>query len=178
MLRLPPQSSEHGRCVGSPLYFSRPSGTGPVQPASIRLRPDHSRSMRKAGSLRCRTPRHGRGDEGSRKGWCLYKMGCKGPEATFNCPVVQWNDHTSWPIPAGHGCIGCASRRIWDTISPFYDRLPSVPGFGVEVSAGEIGMGLVGATIAGVTAHGLITMIKPAPKPVPPVTAPELRKEL
>ena len=29
------------------------------------------------------------GDEGHRKGWCLYKMGCKGPEATFNCPVVQ-----------------------------------------------------------------------------------------
>ena len=26
------------------------------------------------------------GDEGHRKGWCLYKMGCKGPEATFNCP--------------------------------------------------------------------------------------------
>ena len=27
------------------------------------------------------------GDEGHRKGWCLYKMGCKGPAATFNCPI-------------------------------------------------------------------------------------------
>ena len=53
-------------------------------------------------------------------------------------------------------------------MSPFYDRLPSVPGFGVEVSAGELGLGLVGATVAGVTAHGLIKMIKPAPKPEQP----------
>jgi hydrogenase small subunit len=105
------------------------------------------------------------GDEGHRKGWCLYKMGCKGPQATFNCPVVQWNDHTSWPIRAGHGCIACASPRFWDHMSPFYGRLPSVPGFGVEVSAEKLGVGLVGAVVAGVTAHGLIKMIKPAPKP-------------
>ena len=64
------------------------------------------------------------GDEGHRKGWCLYKMGCKGPAGTFNCPVVQWNDHTSWPVRAGHGCIACASPRFWDHMSPFYDRLP------------------------------------------------------
>jgi hydrogenase small subunit len=57
------------------------------------------------------------GDEGHRKGWCLYKMGCKGPAATFNCPVVGWNDHTSWPVRAGHGCIACASPRFWDHMS-------------------------------------------------------------
>jgi len=118
------------------------------------------------------------GDEGHRKGWCLYKMGCKGPAATFNCPVVGWNDHTSWPVRAGHGCIACASPRFWDHMSPFYDRLPSVPGFGVEVTAGEIGLGLVGATALGVTAHGLIQMIKPAPKPAPPESgAAQTRKE-
>jgi hydrogenase small subunit len=61
-------------------------------------------------------------------------------------------------------------------MSPFYDRLPSVPGFGVEVTAGEIGLGLTAAVVAGVTAHGLIKMIKPAPKPPaePPV---ETRKD-
>ncbi len=57
-------------------------------------------------------------------------------------------------------------------MSPFYDRLPSVPGFGVEVTAGEIGLGLVGATVAGVTAHGLIQMIKPAPEAAPPQPGP------
>jgi len=105
------------------------------------------------------------GDEGHRKGWCLYKMGCKGPEATFNCPIVQWNDHTSWPVRAGHGCIACASPRFWDHMSPFYQSLPAVPGFGVEMSAGKLGIGLVAATLAGVTAHGLIGAIRPAPTP-------------
>jgi hydrogenase small subunit len=61
-------------------------------------------------------------------------------------------------------------------MSPFYDRLPSVPGFGVEVTAGEIGIGMVGAVVAGVTAHGLIGMIKPAPKP--PVVVIEERKDV
>ncbi len=52
------------------------------------------------------------GDEGHRNGWCLYKMGCKGPQATYNCPIVRWNDGTSWPIGAGHGCIACASPEL------------------------------------------------------------------
>ena len=92
------------------------------------------------------------GDEGHRKGWCLYKMGCKGPEATYNCPVVRWNDGTSWPVKSGHGCIACASHRFWDTKSPFYKPLPSVAGFGVDVTAEEIGWVALGAM--GVAAVG------------------------
>ncbi|MHB1023814.1 MAG: hydrogenase small subunit [Acidobacteriaceae bacterium] len=95
------------------------------------------------------------GDEGHRKGWCLYKMGCKGPEATYNCPTVRWNDSTSWPVKAGHGCIACASPRFWDTKSPFYDRLPHPPGFGVDVTVGEIGWTVVGAVAAATAAHGV-----------------------
>jgi hydrogenase small subunit len=95
------------------------------------------------------------GDEGHRKGWCLYKMGCKGPEATFNCPTVRWNNATSWPVKAGHGCIACASPRFWDTKSPFYDRLPQPPGFGVDVTVGQIGWTVVGAVAAATAAHGI-----------------------
>jgi hydrogenase small subunit len=54
------------------------------------------------------------GDEGHRKGWCLYQMGCKGPIAFFNCPTVRWNDGTNWPVGAGHGCIGCALPDFWE----------------------------------------------------------------
>lgn len=116
------------------------------------------------------------GDEGHRKGWCLYKMGCKGPEATFNCPSVRWNDGTSWPVKAGHGCLACASHRFWDTRSPFYDRLPVVPGFGVDVTAGEIGLGLT-ATVAGVTViHGIASAVRDRARTVPPET-PTPRKE-
>jgi hydrogenase small subunit len=54
------------------------------------------------------------GDEGHRKGWCLYKMGCKGPVTFHNCPAVEYNDGTSWPIKAGHGCIACSEPGFWD----------------------------------------------------------------
>ena len=83
--------------------------------------------------------------EGARKGWCLYKMGYKGPEANLNCPTVQWNGSTSWPVKAGHGCIACASPRFWDTKSPSYERLPHPAGFGADVSVSEIGWTVVGA---------------------------------
>lgn len=54
------------------------------------------------------------GDEGHRKGWCLYKMGCKGPVTFHNCPAVGFNDNTSWPIKSGHGCIGCSEAGFWE----------------------------------------------------------------
>ena len=107
------------------------------------------------------------GDEGHRKGWCLYKMGCKGPEATYNCPTVRWNSGTSWPVKSGHGCIACASPRFWDTKSPFYDRLPKPAGFGVDVTAGEIGWTIVGAVAAATAAHGIGQAVRSHLHPVP-----------
>jgi hydrogenase small subunit len=100
------------------------------------------------------------GDEGHRRGWCLYKMGCKGPQGTFNCPNVRWNDQTSWPVKAGHGCLACASPRFWDTKSPFYERLPQVPGFGVDVSAGELGLVLTGAVAGATIVHGIASAVR------------------
>jgi NiFe hydrogenase small subunit HydA len=63
------------------------------------------------------------GDEGHRKGWCLYKMGCKGPATAANCSQAKWNDGTNWPIGAGHGCIGCAADRFWDNLPPVYNTV-------------------------------------------------------
>ena len=60
------------------------------------------------------------GDEGHKLGWCLYKMGCRGPETHHNCPQVKWNDGTNWPIGAGHPCIGCTESHFWDEFAPFY----------------------------------------------------------
>jgi hydrogenase small subunit len=100
------------------------------------------------------------GDEGSRRGWCLYKMGCKGPDATYNCPTVRWNSGTSWPVKSGHGCIACASHRFWDSMSPFYKPLPKVPGFGVDVTAEEIGWGVVGTVAALTAAHAVASAVR------------------
>jgi hydrogenase small subunit len=113
------------------------------------------------------------GDEGHVKGWCLYHMGCKGPVATYNCPMARWNDQTSWPVKAGHGCIACASRRFWDTASPFYKRLPSVPGFGADITAGTIGGVVLGAVAAGTALHAAGSLLRRAsrPKTEPPTPA-------
>jgi hydrogenase small subunit len=93
------------------------------------------------------------GDDGHRQGYCLFKMGCKGPETNYNCPTVRFNASTSWPVKSGHGCIGCASSRFWDTKSPFYERLPHPAGFGVDVTAGEIGWTVVSGVAAATAAH-------------------------
>jgi hydrogenase small subunit len=100
------------------------------------------------------------GDEGHRKGWCLYKMGCKGPSANYNCPSIQWNDATNWPIGVGHGCVGCAAPNFWDVMTPFYKPLANVSGFGVETTADTIGAGIV-ATVAGLSAaHGVASLVR------------------
>lgn len=52
------------------------------------------------------------GDEGAKKGWCLFMMGCKGPYAQMNCSQVKFNEGTSWPVQAGHGCFACGEGKI------------------------------------------------------------------
>jgi hydrogenase small subunit len=100
------------------------------------------------------------GDDGHRRGHCLYKLGCKGPETFHNCPTVRYNEGQSWPVMAGHGCIGCAEPHFWDTMTPFYRRLPAVPGFGVEATADKIGLGLAAATALAFGAHGVASAFR------------------
>ena len=101
-------------------------------------------------------------DEGARNGWCLYKVGCKGPSTFSACPVFQWNLHTSWPVGAGHPCIGCTEKDFWDRFSPFYRVLPRVAGVGVEHTAAVVGLGAVGITVAAVGVHAAATAIRKA----------------
>jgi hydrogenase small subunit len=58
-----------------------------------------------------------------RFGWCLYKMGCKGPTTFTNCPTVRWNRRASWCVESGSPCIGCGSPNWVDANAPF--RLPT-----------------------------------------------------
>jgi hydrogenase small subunit len=96
-------------------------------------------------------------DSAARKGWCLYHVGCKGPATFSPCPIFMWNTRTSWPIGAGHPCIGCTERDFWDTMSPFYRRMPNVAGVGVERTADVIGAALAVGATAGVLAHAAAT---------------------
>jgi hydrogenase small subunit len=84
-------------------------------------------------------------DEGARRGWCLYKLGCKGPTTYNACATVKWNNGTSFPIEAGHGCIGCSQPGFWDQ-----------GGFYQPLSAGDWGdRRTVGAAVAIGTALGV-----------------------
>jgi hydrogenase small subunit len=62
-------------------------------------------------------------DEGARSGWCLYKMGCRGPVTYNSCSTMKWNGGVSFPIGSGHGCLGCSEANYWDD-GPLYKRLP------------------------------------------------------
>ena len=87
-------------------------------------------------------------------------MGCKGPATFQNCPNVKWNGGTNWPIGCGHPCIGCSEPHFWDTMTPFYQHLTGIPGFGAGSNIDKIGFYAtlgVGAAFAG---HGLIQIIK------------------
>jgi hydrogenase small subunit len=79
-------------------------------------------------------------DEAARQGWCLFKLGCKGPVTYNACATTKWNGGVSFPIQSGHGCLGCSEPGFWD-VGPFYKAL-SMPTTAV------------GATVAAAAAAG------------------------
>ena len=80
-------------------------------------------------------------DEGARRGWCLFKLGCKGPVTYNACATTKWNDGTSFPIQSGHGCIGCSEPNFWDA-GGFYKALsaPAVPAGGALAAGAAAGL--------------------------------------
>ncbi|RMG38165.1 MAG: twin-arginine translocation signal domain-containing protein [Gammaproteobacteria bacterium] len=86
-------------------------------------------------------------DEGAKKGWCLFKLGCKGPTTYNACATAKWNEGTSFPIQSGHGCIGCSEPDFWDA-GGFYKAL-SVP---IGDAAGAITAAAAAAAAAGLAA--------------------------
>jgi hydrogenase small subunit len=80
-------------------------------------------------------------DEGARRGWCLFELGCKGPVTYNACASVKWNGGASWPVEAGHGCLGCSEPDFWDA-GGFYKAL-SMPAKPLELAAGAAAAGVV-----------------------------------
>jgi hydrogenase small subunit len=91
-------------------------------------------------------------DEGAKKGWCLYRLGCKGP-ATYNaCAVTKWNEGTSFPIEAGHPCLGCSEPDFWD-MGSFYQALSIPTGNTARTLTYGVGAGAVLGAAAAAMAH-------------------------
>jgi hydrogenase small subunit len=102
------------------------------------------------------------GDEGHRKGYCLYKLGCKGPESHNNCPTLLYGDvgSGSWPVGTGHPCFGCSDKNVGFTVSlhtpaKLKDLTPPTifPGIvedrgkGAAIGAVAVAAGLAGAAL-------------------------------
>ncbi len=102
-------------------------------------------------------------DDGARKGWCLYKMGCRGPSTYNACSNVKWNGGVSFPIGSGHGCIGCSEENFWDN-GPFYQRLIDIPVPGIHSTPDEVGKTLAVVTGVAVGAHLVSHVVRSAAK--------------
>ena len=92
-------------------------------------------------------------DEGAKKGWCLFKLGCKGPTTYNACATTKWNDGTSFPIEAGHPCLGCSEPDFWDAGS-FYKALSTpIESLGTAVTYAA-GAGLLAGAAVGAMNRG------------------------
>jgi hydrogenase small subunit len=86
-------------------------------------------------------------DEGHRRGWCLYKLGCKGPVTYNNCPAILFGDvgARSWPVGTGCPCFGCSEKGIGFTEAiPAQASLqfvgPSIPAY-ESAEGGQVRLG-------------------------------------
>lgn len=90
-------------------------------------------------------------DEGAREGWCLYKLGCKGPTTYNACASIRWDSGLSFPVQSNHPCLGCSEPNFWDA-GGFYQgqssplQKPDMTTLGMAGAAGlAIGAGMAGA---------------------------------
>ena len=118
------------------------------------------------------------GDAGHRQGFCLYKLGCKGPETWANCPTIGFNDvgEVSWPVGTGAPCFGCSEQGVGfhkpvhalanvETVTPptAFPRINEPKGVGMSAGAAALTAGVVGAAVG---AGGILAtrLGKSAPK--------------
>lgn len=93
-------------------------------------------------------------DDNAKKGYCLYKVGCKGPMTYNACGTIKWNNGVSFPIQSGHGCFGCSEENFWDN-GPLYERMTGLHGFGIESTADTIGKVAAGVVAGGIALHAI-----------------------
>ncbi len=113
-------------------------------------------------------------DEGARKGWCLFRLGCKGPTTYNACATAHWNAGTSWPIQSGHPCLGCSEPSFWDG-GGFYEPL-SVPTTATATTL--LAAAAAGAVVGGATTARAKKQTRNLVAERQPVTVEELEKKL
>jgi hydrogenase small subunit len=109
------------------------------------------------------------GDAGHREGWCLYQLGCKGPQTHANCSLLHFCEVPgAWPIGIGHPCIGCTEQGIAFHV-PIHTNLPidrpTAPMAYPTVGAGKgdisaVAAGFGGAVLGAVAGAGYVASRK------------------
>ncbi|MDO5042970.1 MAG: hydrogenase small subunit [Slackia sp.] len=95
------------------------------------------------------------------KGYCLYPLGCRGPQTKANCGVVRYNHRRSWCVEAGAPCIGCCEAnpenpgQNWVEVNtPFFKRHRDLRIGDFMVQPGTIALGVTGIVAAALVVHG------------------------
>lgn len=101
------------------------------------------------------------GSEEEAKGYCLYPVGCRGPQTKSNCGVTLWNNRRSWCVQAGAPCIGCCEANPndpgdnWVEVNtPFFKRHRDLRIGDWMIQPGTIALGLTGIVAAALVVHG------------------------
>ena len=118
----------HRRARANPDLRPRGFGARSSGPAESLLWSEHSRSLLSPALLRTRPVRRElrRRRREDRAGACTSSA-ARVRSRTTPAPRSKWNNGTSFPIEAGHGCIGCAEPDFWDQ-GGFYDALSVIAG--------------------------------------------------
>jgi hydrogenase small subunit len=127
------------------------------------------------------------GDEGHRQGWCLYRLGCKGPVTHAACSTRHFNDVPNcWPIGIGAPCIGCTEKGAGFHLPLFQvvdihgvtppEALPSVqPSASKSETAAAVAVGAL-AGVAGTAAWMASRRLPGSQKPADPREAAEVKE--
>ena len=100
------------------------------------------------------------GDEGHREGWCLYKLGCKGPATHANCSLQHYGEVPgAWPIGIGHPCFGCTEEKLGFRVA-LHDTVdierPTPPDTYPPIKAPQGSFSAVATGLAGVVGGALV----------------------
>lgn len=95
------------------------------------------------------------------KGYCLYPLGCRGPQTKANCGVVRYNHRRSWCVEAGAPCIGCCEAnpmnpgQNWVEVNtPFFKRHRDLRIGDWMIQPGTIALGVTGIVAVALVIHG------------------------
>ncbi|MDO4443531.1 MAG: hydrogenase small subunit [Slackia sp.] len=95
------------------------------------------------------------------KGYCLYPLGCRGPQTKANCGVVRYNHRRSWCVEAGAPCIGCCEAnpdnpgQNWVEVNtPFFKRHRDLRVGDITFQPGTVALGVTGIVAAALVIHG------------------------